>query len=85
MLSLLLLLLWGMAVHPNFLTTPVSLLRSFVNRWVWTPSCLLFVSTAGWAGGGNLLAIYKALGNVRRKIQVVFLCGHNKNLYELLK
>lgn len=75
----------GMAVHPNFLTTPGVTPAEFRQSLGLDAELPTICINAGWAGGGNLLAIYKALGNVRRKIQVVFLCGHNKQLYELLK
>jgi UDP-N-acetylglucosamine:LPS N-acetylglucosamine transferase len=32
-----------------------------------------------------MIAIYRALKAVKRKVQVVFLCGHNVKLYESLK
>jgi len=75
----------GMPVHPDFRTPASSSPGEFRKHLGLTADLPTICINAGWAGGGNLLSIYKALSNVRRKIQVIFLCGHNKQLYETLK
>jgi 1,2-diacylglycerol 3-beta-galactosyltransferase len=75
----------GMPVHPDF-SMPASCTPSeFRTRLNLDTELPTICINAGWAGGGNMLSIYRALANVRRKIQVIFLCGHNKHLYDTIK
>lgn len=45
------------------------------------PELLTVCINSGWAGGGNMMAIYKALVHVKKPLQVIFLSGHNQALY----
>ncbi len=74
----------GMPVRPpftKFLGGYESKRDSFLNHLGLKPELLTICINAGWAGGGNMMAIYKALIHVKRPIQVVFLSGHNQGLY----
>jgi len=75
----------GMPVNPDFIKPPTVSREEFRNHLGLSPDRLTVCINAGWAGGGNMLAIYKALKNVNRDIQAIFLCGHNRRLYERVK
>jgi len=75
----------GMPVHPAFVSKPNCSAEEFCLSLGLSPELPTICINSGWAGGGNMLAIYRALKNVKRKIQVVFLCGHNLKLYEAIK
>jgi len=72
----------GIPLHPEFVkpcnVEPSEFRRNLGLAHDRFTLCL----NAGWAGGGNMLAIYKALDKVKRPIQVIFLCGHNQRLYQ---
>lgn len=72
----------GMPIHPQF-TRPASVSKEqlLLNLGL-NPDLPTICINAGWAGGGNMVAIYRALKNVKRPLQAVFLCGHNQVLYE---
>lgn len=75
----------GMPVHPDFRTPALTSPGEFRKHFGLSPDLPTICINAGWAGGGNTVKIYRALSNVRRQIQVIFLCGHNKQLYETIK
>lgn len=75
----------GMPVHPDFCLPPHTSPQDFKASIGLDPHLPTICVNAGWAGGGNMIAIYKALAKVKRKIQVVFLCGHNRDLYHEMK
>jgi UDP-N-acetylglucosamine:LPS N-acetylglucosamine transferase len=75
----------GMAVHPDFLKPPTTSKEEFRHHLGLHRDRLTVCINAGWAGGGNMMAIYRQLSQVPRPIQVVFLCGHNRSLYEKAK
>jgi processive 1,2-diacylglycerol beta-glucosyltransferase len=72
----------GMPVHPDFIRPARVSKEEFRKQIGLKPDVLTVCINAGWAGGGNLMSIYKALHGVKREIQVLFLCGHNGKLYE---
>jgi UDP-N-acetylglucosamine:LPS N-acetylglucosamine transferase len=74
----------GMPVRPPFtkFTGEYEIRRSqFITRLGLKPEFLTVCINAGWAGGGNMMAIFKALNQVKKPIQVIFLTGHNQALY----
>lgn len=75
----------GMPVHPDFIKPPSTSRAEFLSHLGLSPDKPTICINAGWAGGGNTLAIYKALAQNCRDAQVVFLCGHNTELYERVK
>lgn len=75
----------GMPVHPSFISPPSCTAEEFRQSLGLDKDLPTICINSGWAGGGNMIAIYRALKAVKRKIQVVFLCGHNVKLYETLK
>jgi len=71
----------GMPVHPDF-SKPVSFTpEEFRTRMGLSPDLPTLCLNSGWAGGGNILSVYEALNYVDRRIQVIFLCGQNQELY----
>jgi UDP-N-acetylglucosamine:LPS N-acetylglucosamine transferase len=75
----------GMPVHPDFIKPPSTSKEEFLAHLGLSAEKPTVCINAGWAGGGNMLAIYKALAQNNRHAQVIFLCGHNKELYERVK
>ncbi len=75
----------GMPVRPDFIKTPSVNRDEFLAHLGLNPEKPTVCFNAGWAGGGNTLAIYDALQSSTRNVQVVFLCGHNQGLYRRLK
>ncbi len=72
----------GMPVHPDFLKEPSVDRATFLSHLGLCPDTLTVCVNAGWAGGGNMLAVLKSLRAIARPIQVIFLCGHNHALYD---
>jgi UDP-N-acetylglucosamine:LPS N-acetylglucosamine transferase len=70
----------GMPIHPDFIRPPHYSREDFRKRLGLSPERLTICINSGWAGGGNMVAIYQALRKVKREIQVVFLCGYNHKL-----
>jgi UDP-N-acetylglucosamine:LPS N-acetylglucosamine transferase len=75
----------GMPVHPDFTKPPTTGAEEFRHHLGLYRHCLTVCLNAGWAGGGNMLAIYRQLQELTSAIQVIFLCGHNRRLYEQVK
>jgi processive 1,2-diacylglycerol beta-glucosyltransferase len=75
----------GMPVNPAFISTPSCAPDEFLESLGLSKDLPTICINSGWAGGGNMLAIYRALKAVKRKVQVIFLCGHNMKLYEVIK
>lgn len=75
----------GMPVHPDFRNPPTSSKEEFRHNLGLTRDLPTICINAGWAGGGNMMDIYKALRKVSRPVQVIFLCGHNQELYATMK
>lgn len=72
----------GMPVHPDFVREPSVDRTAFLSHLGLNPDILTVCINAGWAGGGNMLSVLNALRQTKRPIQVVFLCGHNNELYD---
>jgi len=72
----------GMSINPAFIKPPTIDRQSFLTHLGLSSEVLTICMNAGWAGGGNMLKIYKSLAQVKRPVQVIFLCGHNTALYE---
>ncbi|MCA9803199.1 MAG: hypothetical protein KC777_14615 [Cyanobacteria bacterium HKST-UBA02] len=70
----------GMPISPDYLKPAVQPRQTLLESLGLDPELLTLVVTAGSAGGGNMLAIYRALAEVRRPFQVIFICGKNKKL-----
>jgi spore coat polysaccharide biosynthesis predicted glycosyltransferase SpsG len=71
----------GMPIHPNFLKPAVDTREKFLSHLGLNPEIFTLCINAGWAGGGNMIAIYKALQRTKKNVQVIFLCGTNTKLY----
>lgn len=75
----------GMPVHPDFIKEPSCQPSEFRAHLGLDPDKLTICINAGWAGGGNMMAVYRELRKVKRDLQVIFLCGHNQDLYQRVK
>lgn len=75
----------GMPVNPDFLKPPSTSRETFLAHLGLSPDLPTLCINAGWAGGGNMLHAYKALDKATTPLQVIFLCGHNSELYEQAK
>ncbi|CAN5215057.1 hypothetical protein BH10CYA1_BH10CYA1_43920 [soil metagenome] len=75
----------GMPVNPDFLKPPTMGKEEFRHHLGLHRDRLTICINAGWAGGGNMMEIYRQLSKVEKQIQVIFLCGHNRSLYEKAK
>lgn len=75
----------GMPVHPDFIKPPECPPDEFKKHLGLNPEFKTICINAGWAGGGNMLPIYRALAPLKDSVQVIFLCGHNAKLYERIK
>jgi len=72
----------GMPIHPNFLKPPTCDREKFLAHLGLNPGIFTLCINAGWAGGGNMTAIYRALQLTKKNIQVIFLCGNHTKLYK---
>lgn len=73
----------GMPVHPDFTRPPSVSRHEYLSGMGLDPQLPTACINAGWAGGGNnMLKVYQAVQTIQRDIQIIFLCGHNKQLYE---
>ncbi|MBK9205296.1 MAG: hypothetical protein IPL73_23290 [Candidatus Obscuribacter sp.] len=72
----------GMPVDPRFLHAPTQSRESLLTELGVSPDLLTICLSAGWAGGGSIAKIYQALGDVRKAIQVLVVCGKNEELFE---
>jgi UDP-N-acetylglucosamine:LPS N-acetylglucosamine transferase len=75
----------GMPVHPDFSKPPLIGRQEFLESLHLHPGKLTVCLNAGWAGGGNMVHIYRQLAQADKDIQVIFLCGHNTRLYEQMR
>jgi UDP-N-acetylglucosamine:LPS N-acetylglucosamine transferase len=75
----------GMPVHPDF-SEPAQISRhEFLSHLRLSPEKLTVCINAGWAGGGNMLSIYRYLTKAKKDLQIVFLCGNNTRLYDRMR
>ncbi len=70
----------GMPIQPAFIKEPVVSKRDFLREYRLNPDLPTVVVSAGSAGGGNMLKIYKSLAECKREFQVLFICGKNMKL-----
>lgn len=75
----------GMPVNPSFVKPPSTSREEFIAHLGLSPAKPTVCFNAGWAGGGNTVAIYRALAESKQDIQAIFLCGHNQALYKTMK
>lgn len=75
----------GMPVDPRFLHPPLKTRETFLTELGLNPALPTVCLTAGGVGGGNILKIYGALANVDKPVQVIVICGSNKELYQSIK
>jgi UDP-N-acetylglucosamine:LPS N-acetylglucosamine transferase len=71
----------GMPVNPAFVKKPIVPRNQFLSLLGLDPDTCTICINAGWAGGGNMLKVYQNLGSVKKKIQVIFVCGNNGVLF----
>jgi len=72
----------GMPIQPSFIRPPQVARGELLRSLGLDPELLTVCVTAGWAGGGNMIDVYRALCTVKRPVQSVFICGHNKDLFD---
>ena len=70
----------GMPIMPEFIKPPIESREVMLERIGLDPNMLTVAVTAGSAGGGNILEIYKAMREIKRPFQVIVSCGKNKKL-----
>jgi processive 1,2-diacylglycerol beta-glucosyltransferase len=75
----------GMPIHPDFSKAPLTSKGDFRHHLGLHRDKLTVCINAGWAGGGNMLSVYRQLAELNKPLQVIFLCGHNRTLYEKAK
>ena len=75
----------GMPVSPEFLKPPSISRDEFLTHLGLDPALPTLCINSGWAGGGNMLSALRSLKDLDAEIQVLFLCGHNQELYEKAK
>jgi UDP-N-acetylglucosamine:LPS N-acetylglucosamine transferase len=72
----------GMPVNPEFLRTPMLDKKSFLSNLGLDPNTKTIYLSAGHAGGGNASVIYEALLQAKRSMQLIVICGDNRELTE---
>jgi len=70
----------GMPIEPVFVQPPAVERTKVLADLGLDPAKPTILLSGGWAGGGALTDIYKALSQVKREIQTIILCGNNKTL-----
>lgn len=70
----------GMPIEPKFLLPAKVKREELLRQLGLEPERLTILLSGGWAGGGAVANIYKALEQVKRPVQVIILCGHSDNL-----
>ena len=75
----------GMPVDPEFLHPPKQTRETFLTSLELSSDLPTLCLTAGSAGGGNTLAIYKALSALQNRIQIIVICGGNPKLARAIK
>lgn len=67
----------GMPVRSAFCLPPKVDATTVLARLGLEQDRLTVLLSGGWAGGGEIEQIFRALTKVKRRIQVVVICGHN--------
>ena len=77
----------GMPVNPAFLKPPLVTRQELLKqlKLKLETGRLTILLSGGWAGGGEVLQMYRSLQRVKKPIQVVTLCGHNQRLRAALE
>ncbi len=75
----------GMPVDPEYLRPAVCNREQFFKGLNLDPNLITVCLSAGWAGGGNMLKIYRAMAGIGKPFQTIVLCGNNVHLYNLFK
>ena len=75
----------GMPIQPQFLRPPKVERQELLTSLGLEPARLTICITAGWAGGGNMVEVYRVLASVAERLQVIVVCGHNQELLEEIK
>jgi UDP-N-acetylglucosamine:LPS N-acetylglucosamine transferase len=70
----------GMPVNPEFLHAPAQDKKTFLAKLGLDVNTKTVCLSAGHAGGGNAAAIYTALLQAKRPMQMIVLCGDNREL-----
>jgi processive 1,2-diacylglycerol beta-glucosyltransferase len=71
----------GMPVHPGFLSPPKVSRKQFLLQLGLVPEVLTVCLNSSWAGNTHWLDMYRAMARCKRRVQVIFLSGHNQALY----
>ncbi|MDR3615827.1 MAG: hypothetical protein P4L53_19870 [Candidatus Obscuribacterales bacterium] len=75
----------GMPVSSRFSRPCKQSRADFLRKFNLQPDILTICLCAGEAGGGKITEIYNKLAEVRRKIQVIVICGRNAKLNEAIR
>jgi UDP-N-acetylglucosamine:LPS N-acetylglucosamine transferase len=70
----------GMPIHPKFAYPSEQAAQAARNALGLDPQKFTVFVNAGWAGGGNIPAIFRELVNGKLDIQAIFLAGRNEEL-----
>ena len=77
--------IFGMPIEPVFLRPATVCKKDLLTQLALDPERLTILLSGGWAGGGAVAQIYQILERVKRKLQVIILCGHNNRLLTEMK
>jgi UDP-N-acetylglucosamine:LPS N-acetylglucosamine transferase len=69
-----------MPILPEFLKIPLVSRQVLLTQLGLDPAVVTITISAGSAGGGNMLRIYQALEGIKKKVQIIFVCGKNPKL-----
>jgi UDP-N-acetylglucosamine:LPS N-acetylglucosamine transferase len=70
----------GMPVNPEFLHAPTQDKKTFLTNLGLDLNTKTICLSAGQAGGGNAAVIYEALLQAKQAMQLIVLCGDNREL-----
>jgi UDP-N-acetylglucosamine:LPS N-acetylglucosamine transferase len=70
----------GMPIHPKFAYPSEQAAQAARNALGLDPQKFTVFVNAGWAGGGNIPAIFRELVSGKLEIQAIFLAGRNEEL-----
>jgi UDP-N-acetylglucosamine:LPS N-acetylglucosamine transferase len=71
----------GMPVDPEYLRPPARDREQFLSALGLDAAMLTVCLSAGWAGGGNMMKIYRAMAAIQKPFQAIVICGNNIALY----
>lgn len=70
----------GIPVHPKFAFADPGAARAARQAMGLDPEKFTVFLNAGWAGGGNILKVFRELVRAELNVQAIFLAGRNKEL-----